>query len=75
MIMPGVQKPHWRPCCSQNACLERVQPGVAGARPSMVVTLQPSAWTASIVQDFTARPSRWTVHAPHGWCRSRHACR
>ena len=30
MIMPGVQKPHWRPCFSQNACLERVQVAAAG---------------------------------------------
>ena len=33
--------------------------------PSIVVTLAPSAWTASIVQLFTAWPSTWTVHAPH----------
>src|SRR5215208_1301626 len=32
--------------------------------PSIVVTSQPSAWTASTVQDFTASPSRWTVQAP-----------
>ena len=25
MIIPGVQNPHWRPCFSQNACLERVE--------------------------------------------------
>ena len=31
----------------------------------MVVTVAPSAWAASIVQLFTARPSTWTVHAPH----------
>src|SRR5262249_49190885 len=32
--------------------------------PSTVVTLAPSACTASTVQDFTGLPSRWTVHAP-----------
>ena len=53
MIMPGVQKPHWRPCFSQNACC-RGWSAVAGRRPSIVVTLPPSAWTASIVQLFTA---------------------
>ena len=31
----------------------------------MVVTSSPSAWTASIVHDFTDSPSRRTVHAPH----------
>ena len=36
-----------------------------GARPSMVVTAPPSAWTASTVQDFTDSPSRWSVQAPH----------
>jgi hypothetical protein len=29
-------------------------------------TVAPSAWTAKIVQDFTVRPSRCTVHAPFG---------
>ena len=50
MIMPGVQKPHWRPCWSQNACWSgwRVAPS---AIPSMVLISRPSAWTASIVQD------------------------
>ena len=49
MIMPGVQKPHWRPCFSQNAAWSgwRASPS---ARPSIVRTLEPSAWTASIVQ-------------------------
>ena len=35
------------------------------ARPSIVVTSLPSAWTASTVHDFTDSPSTWTVHAPH----------
>src|SRR5215510_4391044 len=33
--------------------------------PSMVVTLDPAAWPASTVQDFTALPSIWTTQAPH----------
>src|SRR3954452_14403957 len=32
--------------------------------PSIVLTSPPSAWTARMVQLFTASPSRWTVHAP-----------
>ena len=38
MIMPGVQKPHWRPCFSQKAFWSgwSVSPS---AMPSMVVTL------------------------------------
>ena len=31
----------------------------------MVMTLAPSAWTASMVQDFTDLPSTWTTQAPH----------
>src|SRR5919109_5161098 len=34
------------------------------AKPSIVVTSAPSAWTASTVQLFTASPFRWTVQAP-----------
>jgi len=30
----------------------------------MVVTLHPSAWTANMVQLFTASPSKCTVQAP-----------
>src|SRR5439155_21486701 len=61
--MPGVQKPHCRPCFS-------VKPSCTGwslppcSSPSTVVILEPSAWTASTVHDFTGLPSRITVHAP-----------
>ena len=34
--------------------LQGMEAVASGARPSIVVTLPPSAWTASIVQDFTA---------------------
>ena len=63
MIIPGVQKPHWRPCWSQNACWSgwRVAPS---AIPSIVLISRPSAWTASIVQDLALWPSTWTVQAP-----------
>src|SRR4029077_13815487 len=37
----------------------------SGASPSMVLTSWPSAITASVVQDFTAVPSRCTTYAPH----------
>src|SRR5262245_43231965 len=63
MSMPGVQKPHCRPCFS-------VKPSCTGwslppcSSPSTVVMLAPSACTASTVQDLTGLPSRWTVHAP-----------
>ena len=33
--------------------------------PSIVVISRPSAWTASIVHDFTDSPSTSTVHEPH----------
>src|SRR2546427_2804831 len=63
MSMPGVQKPHCRPCFS-------VKPSCTGwslppcSRPSTVVIFAPSACTASTVHDFTGFPSRTTVHAP-----------
>ncbi len=64
MIIPGVQKPHCRPCFSRKAsCIACSAP--FDASPSMVVTDAPSAWTASTVHDFTASPSRCTVHEPH----------
>src|SRR5690242_20301417 len=63
MIIPGVQKPHWRPCWSQNACW-RGWSVAPSARPSIVLISEPWAWTASIVQDLALRPSTWTVHAP-----------
>ena len=64
MIIPGVQNPHCRPCCSQNAFWSGCSPS-AGASPSIVVIVDPSTWTASMEHDLTARPSSWTVHAPH----------
>src|SRR5438309_924557 len=63
MIIPGVQKPHWRPCSSQNAFCRGCSVDPL-ARPSIVVTWAPSAWTAKTVQDFTLWPSSSTVHAP-----------
>src|SRR6185312_4386630 len=62
--MPGVQKPHCRPC----SCLNPSWIGcssLALARPSTVVTSRPSTCTASIVQDLIAWPSTSTVQAPH----------
>ena len=61
--MPGVQNPHWRPCSSLKPSWSGCS-SLAVARPSTVLISCPSAWTASIVQDFTARPSTSTVHAP-----------
>src|SRR5262245_27330195 len=39
----------------------------------MVTTLAPSQDAASVVQDLTARPSRWTTQAPH-WLVSQPTC-
>src|SRR5882672_7427995 len=72
MSMPGVQKPHCSPCFStQPSCTACSFPPCS--RPSTVVTLQPSACTASTVHDFTGWPSRWTVHAPQ-WLVSQPTC-
>ena len=43
MIIPGVQKPHWRPCFSQNAFWSGCRAPSPPAMPSIVVTLVPSA--------------------------------
>ena len=65
MIMPGVQKPHWRPWHSRkDSCTGCSSPSAVSARPSIVVTVRPLACTASTLHDFTLVPSRWTVHAP-----------
>src|SRR3989442_7637033 len=62
-IIPGVQKPHWSPCsCLKAAWIGCSRPPAASA--STVVTCWPSAWTASMVQDFTGVPSTSTVQAP-----------
>src|ERR671925_151215 len=63
MIIPGVQKPHWSAWRSQKASWSGCS-SPSCARPSIVVISLPSAWTASTVHDFTARPSRWIVQAP-----------
>src|SRR5216683_1142499 len=65
MIMPGVQKPHCRPWCSRKASCIGCSGAPSAARPSMVLTSCPSAITVSVVQDFTALPSRCTTQAPH----------
>ncbi len=65
MIIPGVQKPHCRAWCSRNASCIGCNGPSGSARPSMVVTCAPSHWSASVVQDFTAMPSRCTTQAPH----------
>ena len=62
-IIPGVQKPHCRPCSSLNASWMGCS-SLAVARPSTVVISCPSACTANIVQLFTGAPSNSTVQAP-----------
>jgi hypothetical protein len=64
MIMPGVQKPHWRPWFVRNdSWIGWSWP--SAARPSIVVICDPSAWTARTEHDYTAWPSIETVHVPH----------
>src|ERR1041385_1821849 len=65
ITMPGVQKPHCRPWFSRNASCIGCNGPSGAASPSMVSTAPPSAWSASVVQDFTAMPLRWTTQAPH----------
>ncbi len=61
--MPGVQKPHCRPCsCMKPSWIGWSLPSCSS--PSTVITSRPSACTASTVQDFTGTPSSSTVQAP-----------
>src|SRR5215472_5909654 len=64
IIMPGVQNPHCSPCSSLKPSCSGCS-SLAVARPSTVEISCPSAWTASIVHDFTAVPSTRTVPAAH----------
>ena len=48
-IIPGVQKPHCRPWCSTKACWSGWSSSSA-PRPSIVVTSDSAAWSASTVQ-------------------------
>ena len=61
--MPGVQKPHWRPCSCMKPSWSALMP-FASASPSTVPMSAPSAWTASTVHDLVGTPSTSTVHAP-----------
>ena len=62
--MPGVQKPHCRPCIMRKPSCSADSVPSALAMPSMVVMSLPSACTANMVQDFTDMPSISTVQAP-----------
>src|SRR5581483_8189937 len=65
---PGVQNPHCSPWHCRNASWIGLSDPSAGDRPSIVVTSDPTAWTANIRHDRTASPSSSTVHAPHTPC-------
>src|SRR3954469_10625317 len=65
ITMPGVQKPHCSAWFSRNASCIGCSLSALSARPSIVVTLPPSTWTARIVQDLIDLPSIWTTQAPH----------
>jgi len=64
MIIPGVQKPHWVPSFSWNACCSRLMRPLA-ASASIVSTSAPSQRTASVMQASRGSPSTSTVQAPH----------
>ena len=55
-IMPGVQKPHCRPCSSMKPCCTGSS-APSRSRPSTVRTSWPSAIAASMVHDLTGSPS------------------
>src|ERR1700756_803769 len=57
------QKPHWSAWHSQKPSWTGCSSPLRDS-PSTVVTSDPSAWTANIVQDLTAYPSTRTVQAP-----------
>ena len=59
MIIPGVQKPHWKPCAARNASCSG-----CGVRPSIEVTSRPTARIAGYTQLCTGTPSTCTVQAP-----------
>src|ERR1700694_2143138 len=63
IIIPGVQKPHWRPCSSMKPCWMGSRSPLL-ASPSTVRISRPSAIAASTVQDLTASPSMLTTQAP-----------
>ncbi len=71
--MPGVQKPHCRPCISRNPSCSACSVPSGFAMPSIVRMSAPFACTANIVQDFTDLPSRSTVQAPQ-WLVSQPIC-
>ena len=63
MIWPGWQYPHCGTPSSTHACCTGWLP--SADRPSMVVIRESAATPTSVMQERAARPSRWTVQAPH----------
>src|SRR5215207_63661 len=62
-IIPGVQKPHCKPCSVMNPCwMGSSSPPCS--KPSTVKTSCPLAIAANIVQLFTGVPSIWTTQTP-----------
>src|SRR5689334_3318157 len=63
IIIPGVQKPHWRPWhCMKPSWIGSSSP--LRARPSTVRTSCPPAIAASTVHDLTGSPSSQTTQVP-----------
>src|SRR6185369_17597484 len=73
ITMPGVQNPHCSAWFSRNASCIGCSLSALSARPSIVVTLPPSACTARMVHDLIDLPSTWTTQAPH-WLVSQPTC-
>ncbi len=63
ITIPGVQKPHCRPCSSWKPCWTGSS-SPSFSIDSIVRTLCPSQLAARVVQDLTGRPSMWTTQAP-----------
>src|SRR5206468_390151 len=65
--IPGVQKPHWRPCFAWKArWIGWSSP--SGARLATVAMSAPWAWTARTRQESVSRPSSQTAHVPQPPC-------
>src|SRR5215208_2370935 len=62
--MPGVQKPHCTAPWATNDC-RTVSACLLFARPSIVVSSQPSQSSANNRHELTERPSTMIVQAPH----------
>src|SRR4051794_35352659 len=63
IIIPGVQKPHWRPWQAMNPCCTGSST-LSCSSPSTVRTSRPPAIAARTVHDLTGSPSIQTTQVP-----------